>query len=91
MGGGKASEVAKRSALTLQMWSGPRSLACVVFWDGSCKRGVCGAGILIKVFMQATIHKERAGVQSKFLDAEIGGCAMLMNSLNQWVDKCTSG
>ena len=55
------------------------------FWDGSCRNGVCGAGMLIKIFTLtlgwATIHKKCGSVLGKnSLDAEIAGCSMLMRS-----------
>ena len=74
----KASKVEKRNGLILRMWSGPRLLACAGFWDGSCDRGFCGAGMLIEVFTQAlgwvTIHSKCGPVPDpNSLDAEIGG------------------
>ena len=65
------------------------------FWDGSCERGVCGAGILIQVFTQAlgwvTINRKCGPVPGQnSQDAGMGGCAMLMSNLIQWVDICTN-
>ena len=48
------------------VWSEVASLCG--FWDGSCERGTCGAGMLIRVFTQAfgwvTIHKKCGLVSS---------------------------
>ena len=57
------------------------------FWDGSCERGTCGAGIMILVFTKtpgwATIHRKCGAVLGwNSLDAELGGSAMLMNDLS---------
>ena len=59
-------------------------------------RGVCGAGMLIEVFTQAlgwvTIHTNADRcLTPNSLDAEIGGCALLVSNWNHWVDTCTSG
>ena len=62
------------------------------FWDGSCENGKCGAGIMIQAFTDALgwapIHKKCGPVQGQnSLDAELGGCGMLMENLRQWIDK----
>ena len=50
------------------------------FWDGSCQKGVCGPGMLMKIFTQALawarLTKKCGPVPGQSsLDAEIGGCA----------------
>ena len=45
--------------------------------------GTCGAGIMIQ-----PIHKKSGPVRGRnSLDAELGGCGMLMENLSQWIDK----
>ena len=63
------------------------------FWDGSCSDNICGAGITILLFTQGAGWVRRykkcgpvPGTNS--LDAELGGCAMLIESLNTWLRKC---
>ena len=62
------------------------------FWDGSCENGTCGAGIMIqaltKILGGTPIHTKCGRVRCRnALDAELGGCGMLMENLSQWVDK----
>ena len=63
------------------------------FWDGSCDYGNCGCGIVIMA--HSDLHDWSAfnkkcwpvpGVTS--VDAELGGCGMLVENLCRWVDKC---
>ena len=56
------------------------------FWDGSCNDKVCGASITISFFIQElglVIRFKKCGPVkgSNSLDAELGGCAMLIESL----------
>ena len=65
------------------------------FSDWGCERNICGASILITEFTQALgrlpIHKKCWPVSGQnSLDADVGGYAMLMSNLVQWVDKCTN-
>ena len=59
------------------------------FWDGSYERGVCGADMMIQVFTKKNkglgydLQKVWA---STSLDAELGGCAMLLSNLSQWIE-----
>ena len=62
------------------------------FWDGSCNDKICGAGITILLFTQGTgwvtIYKKCGPVPgTNSLDAELGGCAMLIESLDMWLRK----
>ena len=63
------------------------------FWDGSCNDKTCGAGITILLFSQetgwVTRYKKRGPVPgTNSPDAELGGCAMLIESLKMWLRKC---
>ena len=63
------------------------------FWDGSCSDHMCGAGITILLVTQSagwvTRFQKCGKVKGKnSLDAELGGCAMLIESLNTWLRKC---
>ena len=63
------------------------------FWDGSCDNGNCGRGIVIMAYSDLhawfTFHKTCGqGPGNKSLDAEMGGCGMLMDNFRQWIDKC---
>ena len=65
------------------------------FSDGRRRYGVCGAGMLIKIFTRtlglARIYKKCLPVPGKnFLDAQIAHCSMLIESLKKWVDKCVN-
>ena len=56
------------------------------FRDGSCESGTCGAGTVIRV----PIHKKCGPVRGRSsLDAELGGCGLLIEILNQWINKNT--
>ena len=62
------------------------------FWDGSCNDKVCGTGITMSFFMQGLgwviRYKKCEPVQgSNSLGAELGGCAMLIESLKLWLQK----
>ena len=65
------------------------------FWVGSCTDKVCGAGITFSFFTQRlgwVIRYEKCGPVegSNSLDAELGGCAMLIESLKFWLQKAES-
>ena len=52
----------------------------------------CGARIRIQVFTQTLgwvpVHKKCGPVRDRnSLDAQLGGCGMLMASVNQWINK----
>ena len=60
------------------------------FWDYRCRATGCGAGMLAKLFTRAlswhTVNKQCAPVpKANALDAEIGGCEMLMECVGRWV------
>ena len=84
---GKASKVVKSNGWIVNVvWSE------VTSWDGSCENGTCGAGIMIqaltKILGGTPIHTKCGRVRCRnALDAELGGCGMLMENLSQWVDK----
>ena len=59
---------------------------------GGCNDRVCGAGITISIFIQGLAsvvrYKKCGPVEgSNSLDAELGGCAMLIESLKIWLRK----
>ena len=62
------------------------------FWDGSCEIGTCGAGFMNNVVtepldgLRFTKSEAECWVENS-LDAELGGCGMLMETLSQWIDK----
>ena len=63
------------------------------FWHGSCNDNVCGAGITISFSIQVlgwvTRYKKCGSVEvSNSLDARLGVCAMLIESLKIWMQKC---
>ena len=63
------------------------------FWDGSCTEKVCGAGITVSFFKQGlgwVIRYKKCGPvkSSNSLDAELGGCVMLIESRKIWMHKC---
>ena len=63
------------------------------FRDGSCDNGKCGASILIQTFTEALgwvpIYKKCGPVLGQSsLDAELGGCGLLMENVRPWIDKC---
>ena len=63
------------------------------FWDGSSNDKACGAGITISIFIQglewvARYKKCLLVIGSNSLDAELGGCAMLIESLKIWMREC---
>ena len=71
------------------VWSEVTSLCG--FWDGSCENGTCGAGIMIqaltKILGGTPIHTKCGRVRCRnSLDAELGGCGMLMENLSQWIE-----
>ena len=92
IGLGKAFKVVKKR-LTQRMssWSGVTSQCG--FWDGSCESGTCGDGVMIQAFTKtlgwAPVLKKKNGpvLGRNSLDAEVGGCGMLMEILSQWIDK----
>ena len=49
------------------------------FWDGSCERGPCGAGIML-------FKKVRTSAGSELLDADLDGRGTLMENLSRWID-----
>ena len=52
------------------------------FWDGSCNDTVCVASNTISIFIQGFAVQKCGKVEgSKSLDAELGLCAMLIESL----------
>ena len=62
------------------------------FWDGSCDNGKCGTGIMIQAFTKTLgwvpIYKICGSATGQnFLDAELGGCGMLLENLRPWIDK----
>ena len=62
------------------------------FWDGSCNDNICGAGVIVLLFSPKTgwitIQKKcRPAPGTYSLDAEFGGCAMLIENLNFWLRK----
>ena len=78
---------------TLAMSCGPRSSGSAYFCDGSCDTCQCGAGIMIMACSEALgwfpIFKKCGPVVGQnSLDAELGGCGMLMDNLCQWIDNC---
>ena len=63
------------------------------FWDGSCDNGNCVSGIVIMAFSDqhgcSTFYKKCGPVPgNNSLDAEMGGCGMLVDNSRQWIDKC---
>ena len=59
----------------------------------ACENGRCGGGQMVQAFTKtlglARIHKKCGLVMGRnSLDAELGGCGMLMESSSQWIDKC---
>ena len=65
------------------------------FWDGSCNDKVCGANITISFFIQGlgvgyAVQKYGPVEGSNSLDAEPGGCAMLIESLKILLQKAES-
>ena len=62
------------------------------FWDGSCEDGTCEAGIMIQVFTKTLgwvpIHKKCGLVGGRnSLDAELSSCDILIENLNQRINK----
>ena len=60
------------------------------FWDGSCNNNMRGAGIAFLLYTRdtgwITWHKKCELVPgTNSLDAERGGCAMLIESLQEWL------
>ena len=71
----------------------PEATGLCGFWHGSCDNGNCGSGIVIMACSDlhgwSTFYKKCGpvpGVDS--LDAELGGCGMLMDNLCHWIDNC---
>ena len=65
------------------------------FCDGSCNDKVCGAGITISFFIQElgwVMRCKKCGPMegSNSLYAELGGCAMLIESFIIWLQKAGS-
>ena len=63
------------------VWSEVTSLCD--FWDGSCESGTCGAGIMIQAFTKNlgwAPYPLKMRPQCNSLDAELGGCGMLMEN-----------
>ena len=63
------------------------------FWDASCSDNICGASITILLFTKGarwvTRYKKCVPLPgTNSLDAELGGCGMLMESLITWLRKC---
>ena len=63
------------------------------FWVGSCDNGNCGGSIVIMAYLNLhgwlTFYKKCGPVpRNNSLDAEMGGCGMLMDHVRQWIDKC---
>ena len=63
------------------------------FWNGSYDNGKCGGGIVLMAFSEShgwsTFYKKCGPVPgNSSLDAEIAGCGMLIDNLNQWMEKC---
>ena len=86
LGPGKASRAALGVDTAKVVWSEATGLCG--FWAGSCENGTCGAGIMIQVFTKTwvSIHKRCAPTRGRnSLDAELGGCGLLMDNLNQWI------
>ena len=53
------------------------------FWDGSCENGQ----ELTKTLGRTPINTKCGRVRCRpSLDAELGGCGMLMENLSQWID-----
>ena len=75
------------------MWFGPKLLSCAGFWDGSCERGVCGAGMpVIKVSLRLWDGLQFTKSADQYLAGiplmpSLGGCAILMDNVCQWIDK----
>ena len=62
------------------------------FWDDSCDNGKCGAGIVIQAFTESlgwvSTYKKCGPVTGRSsLDAELGGCGMLLENLRRWINK----
>ena len=62
------------------------------FWDGSCDNGKCGAKTMIQALTKTLgwvpIYKKGWPVTGQdSLDAERGGCGMLLENLHSWIDK----
>ena len=61
------------------------------FWDGSYENGKCGSDIILMAFSEpqgwSTFYKKRGPVPGhNSLDAEMGGCGMLIDSIQQWIE-----
>ena len=75
-----------------RMWCGPKLPACAGFGTAGVSEARAVQGIMIQVFTKtlwwATSHKECGPAPGRNpLDAELGGCAVLMKNLGQWTDK----
>ena len=73
------------------VWSEVTSLCG--FTDGSCDDGHRGGGIVIMAYLDMrgwfTFYKKCGLVPgNNSLDADMGGCGMLMDHLLEWIDKC---
>ena len=63
------------------------------FWDGSNDNGKCGGGIVLMAFSEPhgwfTFYKQCGPAPgNSSLDAEMGGCGMLIDNVHQWMEKC---
>ena len=64
------------------------------FLDGSCENGTRDAGMMVQVFSKTLgwvpIHKKCGPVRGRnFLEAELCGRGMLMENLNEWINRST--
>ena len=85
-----SKDLKKWVAIAHVVWSEVTGLCGV--WEGSCENGTRGAGLMIQIFTKAVgwvpIHKKWSRVRGRnSLDAELGGCSMLLEISGRWVDK----
>ena len=60
---------------------------CGFGWAGDVTTAVAGV-VLGPTRLVYFSHQCGPVPRSSSLDAEMGGCGMLMNNLRQWIDKC---
>ena len=65
----------------------------VGFGTAAATTAIVGGGIMIMAYSDPhgrfTFYKKCGPLpRNRSLDAEMGGCGMLMNNLRQWIDKC---